>query len=304
MMACWPRNAQNKNCPHRYKRFPAEVIEQNTDSTYKLRYKVSPYLGTPLLRPQTFPEDYDVLADDTNKNGSRYAPTPDQCFAESVREMWVQYPAQFVVDEIEQLEESLGPPFYVKYRAELCANWSNKKVMEWLHDIGLGEHKTLVRLVELNKSNGKHLLQIEAQNDKELRAELNELFVRREEEDDDESNNDKKTVELPDDFQHLHQHYQHRHSFASIITAMSSFRSLTSGWIPTCRPLSSTINSLCHLKNLTSRSTTRSFRNHCHEPQIRIYNPKALSIGSNTIQSPSLPNLRMTNCIHDLYWQE
>eukprot|EP01084_Bolivina_argentea_P006592 12497_1 len=192
VMSCWPRNAQNKNSPHRYKRFPAEVIERNTDSTYKLRFKVSPYLLS-LLRPQTFPEDYDVPADDTNKKGSRYAPAYDQCYAENVREMWIQYPAQFVVDEIEELEERLGPPFYTQYRAELCGNWSTKKVISWLEDIGLGEHQTLVQLVQLNKINGKHLLQIESQNDKELRAELKKLFVKREEE---ERTNDGKTESI------------------------------------------------------------------------------------------------------------
>lgn len=36
--ACWPGNAQNKNCPERYRRFPATVRNQNSDGTYTVEY--------------------------------------------------------------------------------------------------------------------------------------------------------------------------------------------------------------------------------------------------------------------------
>jgi len=36
--ACWPPNAQNKNCPERYVRFPGFIRGQNTDGTYEIEY--------------------------------------------------------------------------------------------------------------------------------------------------------------------------------------------------------------------------------------------------------------------------
>eukprot|EP00486_Rosalina_sp_Unknown_P015291 CAMPEP_0201586366 /NCGR_PEP_ID=MMETSP0190_2-20130828/132009_1 /ASSEMBLY_ACC=CAM_ASM_000263 /TAXON_ID=37353 /ORGANISM="Rosalina sp." /LENGTH=266 /DNA_ID=CAMNT_0048034233 /DNA_START=1442 /DNA_END=2239 /DNA_ORIENTATION=+ len=170
-MACWPRNAQNKNCPHRYKRFPAEVVDINNDSTYRLRYQVSPFLLS-LLRPQVFPDDYHQTED--NKKQAAYAPTADNCFAENVREMWVQYPADFVVKNIQQVENKLGLPFYTTYQPEYCEGWENKECIAWINDIGIGTK--LAKLFELNKIDGKGLLNIKAENEKELNIEMNKLL--------------------------------------------------------------------------------------------------------------------------------
>ena len=36
--ACWPPNAQNKNCPERYLRFPGTISGLNADGTYAVEY--------------------------------------------------------------------------------------------------------------------------------------------------------------------------------------------------------------------------------------------------------------------------
>jgi len=38
VQACWPMNAQNKNCPERYVRFPGIIIAYNADGTYCVKY--------------------------------------------------------------------------------------------------------------------------------------------------------------------------------------------------------------------------------------------------------------------------
>lgn len=171
VMACWPRNAQNKNCPHRYKRFPAEIIDINNDSTYRLRYQVSPYLLS-LLRPQVFPDDY--IQKEDNKKQSAYAPTADNCFAESVREMWIQYPADFVVKEIQQVENKIGTPFYIKYISEYCEEWETQECITWVNEIGLGSK--LAKLFQLNKIDGKKIIGLKFENEKELNVEINKLM--------------------------------------------------------------------------------------------------------------------------------
>jgi len=194
VMACWPRNAQNKNCPHRYKRFPAEVIGINNDTTYKLRYKVSPYLLS-LYRPTTFPEDYQESED--NKKQSAYAPTSDQCYAENVREMWIQYPPQFVIDEMNAIKKELGTPFYMSYSAEMVESWSCNKVIEWAKDIGFGQKKYLIESLRSNEITGKMLLEVEAENDKDLRKELlNKLFAKNKKDKDEDKT---ESVELDDE---------------------------------------------------------------------------------------------------------
>lgn len=36
--ACWPANAQNKNCPERYRRFPGTIQKHNADGTYLVEF--------------------------------------------------------------------------------------------------------------------------------------------------------------------------------------------------------------------------------------------------------------------------
>lgn len=184
-MACWPRNAQNKNCPHRYKRFPAEIIDINNDATYRLRYNVSPYLLS-LLRPQTYPEDYQP---DDKKQGA-YAPTPEHPFAESVREMWIQYPADFVMKELSATEEAVGTPFYMTYEPKLVGSWDNTKVLQWLVDIGVNE-----RTQDLFKNKvveGRMLLQLDTEGERECREALVEMLIGKSP-NGDKGSNDSKT---------------------------------------------------------------------------------------------------------------
>merc|ERR1712087_832340 len=168
VMACWPRNAQNKNCPHRYKRFPAEIIGINNDATYRLRYNVSPYLLS-LLRPNTYPEDYE-----DNKTVA-YAPSPEQPFAEYVREMWVQYPANFVMDELMETEERIGTPLYMTYDARKVSTWDVTKVLQWLVDIGINE-KTQ-DLFKKKVVEGSMLLKLETKTEDECRDGLHMMLL-------------------------------------------------------------------------------------------------------------------------------
>merc|ERR1719242_2441283 len=187
VMACWPRNAQNKNCPHRYKRFPAEIIDINNDATYRLRYNVSPYLVS-LLRPETYPEDYKP---NENKKQGAYAPSPEQPYAETVREMWIQYPADFVIKELAKAEKEVGTPFYMTYNPKLVATWDNPKVLQWLCDIGINE-----RTQDMFKSKvieGRMLLQLDTIGERECREGLAVMLLGESVQNGDKGSNDSKT---------------------------------------------------------------------------------------------------------------
>jgi len=193
VMSCWPRNAQNKNCPHRYKRFPAQVIGINNDATYRLHFDTSSYLLS-LLRPTTYPEDYHPSED--NKKQAAYAPTVDHPVAEAVREMWVQYPAQFKVQEVTRMEQKIGTPFYMQFNAAFVESWNNQHVVQWLSDIGFEEKGYLSTLCVLNAVDGAALLKLKAENEKDLAQELSALLVKRSEENENEQELKLNRVEL------------------------------------------------------------------------------------------------------------
>jgi len=196
VMACWPRNAQNKNCPHRYKRFPAEIMAINNDATYRLRYNVSPYLLS-LLRPQTYPEDYHP--EEQKKQGA-YAPSPEQPYADTVREMWIQYPAEFVLQELLTTEDKVGTPFYMTYQPKMVATWGTPQVLQWLVDIGINE-KTQ-NLFRDKVVEGKMLLQVETKGERECREALQIMLLGKSMQNGDKGSGDSKTesvsVELND----------------------------------------------------------------------------------------------------------
>jgi len=171
VMACWPRNAQNKNCPHRYKRFPADIVGVNNDATYRLRYHVSPYLVS-LLRPQRFPEEYHP---ENSKKQAAYCPSPEHPFADTVREMWIQYPAHFVVSELEATEERVGTPFYMTYDPQTVAKWDSGRVAQWLCDIGVNEQTQ--GLFAKQKVKGPALLALDSKGHRECRASLRALLL-------------------------------------------------------------------------------------------------------------------------------
>ncbi len=97
VMACWPRFAQNKNCPERYKKFPATIVKLNPDATYHIRYDTSPYMMS-LLRS---------VQPKGSKEPALEGPTPQKNEAETVREMWVAPPAKFVLKHYEQLNRAI-----------------------------------------------------------------------------------------------------------------------------------------------------------------------------------------------------
>ena len=96
VMACYPKNAQNKNCAERYKKFPATVISVNSDATYRIQYDVNPYFLY-LLKPQ--------------KSADRsFAPQSDRCIENWVREMWITPPAPFMMEKFQKMEKLCHEP--------------------------------------------------------------------------------------------------------------------------------------------------------------------------------------------------
>ena len=78
VMSCYPPNAQNKNCPDRYKKFPGVIEMIHPDCIYTVRFDTSPFV-LEMLRP------------DESKRS--FAPTPEQPIHDRVREMWITKPA-------------------------------------------------------------------------------------------------------------------------------------------------------------------------------------------------------------------
>jgi len=160
------RNASNTNCPHRFKRFPAEIIGINNDATYRVRYNVRPNLMS-LLR-----------AHDPSSSHKPYA--------ENVREMWIQHP----VDSVKEAETT----FLMTYNAKLVATWDYAKVLQWLCDVGINE-KTQ-NLFKNKKIEGRMLLQLETKGEKECREGLAAMLLGQNAQNGDKGSNIDDALEL------------------------------------------------------------------------------------------------------------
>jgi len=122
-----------------------------------------------LLRPNTYPEDYD-----DNKTVA-YAPSREQPYAEYVREMWIQYPASFAMDELMETEKKIGMPLFMTYDSRMVATWDIAKVLQWLVDIGINE-KTQ-DLFKKKAVEGSMLLKLETKTEDECRDGLHMMLL-------------------------------------------------------------------------------------------------------------------------------
>lgn len=177
VMACWPRNAQNKNCLHRYKKFPAVVIGINNNGTYKLKFDINRYLQS-LLRPHLYPDDYDQKSEEYKKRESAYCPNTNAYSAENVREMWITHASPFVLNEYSKVREMIGESYIssqLKY--DMVYAWSQKDIILWLDNIGLGCTK-LKTFIETSKVrlNGDRLLNMRAENVNDFLMEFCKLL--------------------------------------------------------------------------------------------------------------------------------
>ena len=90
-MSCWPRNAQNKDCPVRYKLFPAQVVEANHDATYCLEFQFE-------ATPSNYGHDLAMDPDEGKESQLQselqrtcyFAPSEQHHYVENVREMWIK----------------------------------------------------------------------------------------------------------------------------------------------------------------------------------------------------------------------
>ena len=172
VMACWTRNAQNKNCIHRYKKFPGRIVGINNDATYMVRFDTNPYLLS-LLRPELYPNDYN---EKTKQNLNDAAPTVENDTAGTVREMWITEPSKFIVKQLTEIEKKIGVPMYNdEMQYDMCQDWDNRMVLKYIESLGLFGKKDneinndLKSIIRKSKMTGKQLytlaLEINAMNE-------------------------------------------------------------------------------------------------------------------------------------------
>jgi len=163
VMSCWPRNAQNKNCPIRYKLFPATVVEVNHDATYCLEFQ---FEAEPRdehefdMDPDEEKEHQQQHVAEQQRTGA-FAPTEEHCYVEHVREMWIK-----------------ARPKQVR------ASWDAHDVADWAREIGLTQH--MRRLFELNGVDGAALLRLAVSDERTLMMQLEGLLT-------EQGNSDNKT---------------------------------------------------------------------------------------------------------------
>jgi hypothetical protein len=156
VMACWPRNAQNKNCGERYRRYPARVIGINPDTTYQVQYHVPASMCNP-----------------TMPGGPRQGTT----VAKYVREMWlspmIDTPIMF------ELPRPLCTNFFQQHMSHTASTWSPSVLSAWMRTLCLDR---LLPMIEIPAITGKTLLTVyfSAEQKAQKRGELlnDRIFAR------------------------------------------------------------------------------------------------------------------------------
>jgi len=149
VMACWPKNAQNKSCPSRYKKFPAQTIDVSPNVIYKAKYDINPYILS-WLKPLLSPQDDHLIQNKANAPPND-APSVHNHVAEVVREMWVTYPSNLIKKRL-----TIPPDYYSTLDYDEIDKWSTNDVLHWLRDIGLPHLRPLFKTLQIN---GNKLLQ-------------------------------------------------------------------------------------------------------------------------------------------------
>lgn len=156
VMSCWPRNAQNKNCPIRYKLFPAQVVEVNHDATYCLEFQFDGGRANS-RRDVDDEEEKESQSQQPMTEMQRmgaFAPTAQHCYVENVREMWMK-----------------------RRPKRVRASWDTREVVAWGKEIGLG--RQMRRLLDWNGVDGASLLRLSISSDQILLKQLETLLTRR-----------------------------------------------------------------------------------------------------------------------------
>jgi len=156
VMSCWPRNAQNKNCPIRYKLFPAQIVEVNHDATYCLEFQFEADHSSArrdLDGDEEKESHQKQFQEEQHRTGS-FAPSAQHCYVENVREMWIK-----------------------RRPKRVRASWNTRDVAAWAVEIGLGQQ--MRRLLDLNKVDGAALLRLSIRDEEEMLMQLDVLLAER-----------------------------------------------------------------------------------------------------------------------------